>query len=662
MIKLDQQFGLYVIREPLAIGPSKACCRAEDPFFNRDVILKLIGSAEAGTRDNLDRLIPYLEALAGLKHPAIAPIYDCGIEDEVCYFTTTYYQGGCLADQLTSGMNLDQALRIILHLSSAFAFADNEGFEQGKFSLKDIFLSVDGDPVVSCLGIGAALARLKQAGELADPKVPSGSRLETLKGLGEILIKLLLGPAAKPDAVGIALLSQAQGKAIAKLTKDLLGLSERKITGFDELLKRIADLKIIPVEHEAGEQQDNLLTPSTSTLFNRFPELEPALPQASLMVEPDEAAPGDEKTDRLIAEKTKLQEILKRARTYKNHAERKIAAGALALETAQRAEARALKEAKEALELLAGQRPKPWHPVFWLIGGMVAGSLLSGSYGYLRLADQQRQFQAQIQTLQAKQHALQPLPSLPPLNLAQEAALPAKISAGESPTPTQQAEEEKIELWWPAGSEFDPTAAVPITPPEKAAPPLSVEAVPAMGKDQRQPPKRLANSGPAPDSPGNPELSQNSAESWWPVGNEFDPAAAQSSSPYFSAEFCPDVLCAVQNWAKAWSSKDLDSYFAFYSEDYRPETGLSKEEWRTRRLERLTRPQWIKVTIEDFQVRSFGEDRVQVKLRQKYSSDFYQDQILKSLNLVKENGRWRILTERSLGALNASGSGDMVGG
>ena len=75
----------------------------------------------------------------------------------------------------------------------------------------------------------------------------------------------------------------------------------------------------------------------------------------------------------------------------------------------------------------------------------------------------------------------------------------------------------------------------------------------------------------------------------------------------------------------------------------------------------MTRPKWIEVDIEDLQLRQISEDRIQVKLKQIYRSDFYQDQILKSINLIKENGEWRILMERSLGFLELS-SGDIVGG
>ena len=74
----------------------------------------------------------------------------------------------------------------------------------------------------------------------------------------------------------------------------------------------------------------------------------------------------------------------------------------------------------------------------------------------------------------------------------------------------------------------------------------------------------------------------------------------------------------------------------------------------------MTRPQWIELDIDDIRVRKVSDDRIQVKLKQHYRSDFYQDQIFKSINLIKEEGEWRILMERSLGMV--APPDDIVGG
>ncbi|MCK4690252.1 MAG: hypothetical protein KAT20_00470, partial [Desulfuromonadales bacterium] len=160
-------------------------------------------------------------------------------------------------------------------------------------------------------------------------------------------------------------------------------------------------------------------------------------------------------------------------------------------------------------------------------------------------------------------------------------------------------------------------------------------------------------------------VEEEQAQKWWPFGQEFSPIAAipveqlKAALEFESLNVNGDlsellqeeILRMVNVWAESWAKQDLSGYFSCYSENYRPELGRSLEEWREMRHSRVTRPAWIELEVNDIRVRQIEEGRVQVKLKQHYRSDFYQDQILKSINLIKEEGRWRILMERSLGMI-----------
>jgi len=67
----------------------------------------------------------------------------------------------------------------------------------------------------------------------------------------------------------------------------------------------------------------------------------------------------------------------------------------------------------------------------------------------------------------------------------------------------------------------------------------------------------------------------------------------------------------------------------------------------------LERPAWIHVFYNDLRLNFVSENHVQIKLKQTYQSDVYQDEIRKSLNLYKEEGQWRIVMERSLGPVKS---------
>lgn len=113
-----------------------------------------------------------------------------------------------------------------------------------------------------------------------------------------------------------------------------------------------------------------------------------------------------------------------------------------------------------------------------------------------------------------------------------------------------------------------------------------------------------------------------------------------------------DEANAVQtlflNWARAWSTKSVDQYLHFYSDDYSP-VGMSHAVWAAQRSKRIKRPKWIRVTVRDFEVSELGAGRLRVRLEQGYAADNYRDVTRKEFILQKFTGEWRIVTERGLG-------------
>jgi len=108
------------------------------------------------------------------------------------------------------------------------------------------------------------------------------------------------------------------------------------------------------------------------------------------------------------------------------------------------------------------------------------------------------------------------------------------------------------------------------------------------------------------------------------------------------------VQTVLQNWAKAWSTKSVDRYLHFYSDDYSP-AGMSHATWAAQRRARIQRPKWIRVTVRNFAVTAAGPARLRVRLEQEYAADNYRDVTRKEFVLQKFGGEWRIITERGLG-------------
>lgn len=107
------------------------------------------------------------------------------------------------------------------------------------------------------------------------------------------------------------------------------------------------------------------------------------------------------------------------------------------------------------------------------------------------------------------------------------------------------------------------------------------------------------------------------------------------------------VLETVSGWAEAWSDQRVEDYLSYYVEGYRPASGMDAASWRALRRARLEGPSYIELEIGPPELERLAPGRVRVTFTQRYRSDRYQDEVLKSLELVGEGGSWRIAREEA---------------
>ena len=100
----------------------------------------------------------------------------------------------------------------------------------------------------------------------------------------------------------------------------------------------------------------------------------------------------------------------------------------------------------------------------------------------------------------------------------------------------------------------------------------------------------------------------------------------------------------IKGWASAWSNKKIKSYLSFYSNNYRPEGGMSYSEWVNQRTQRVTKPGPIDVKVEILSY-SGADKKVIVKIRQKYTSINLKGDLNKFLEFTNEQGKWLITRE-----------------
>ena len=126
-------------------------------------------------------------------------------------------------------------------------------------------------------------------------------------------------------------------------------------------------------------------------------------------------------------------------------------------------------------------------------------------------------------------------------------------------------------------------------------------------------------------------------------------AVAVTAAPAIAATPDPssEILKAVNEWAAAWSKQDADAYLGYYAREFKTPGGEARAEWEKGRRTRITAPKSIAVAIDSPKVTLNGAERAIVSFRQTYRSDVLKATSRKTLVMMKADGGWKILEEKS---------------
>lgn len=101
---------------------------------------------------------------------------------------------------------------------------------------------------------------------------------------------------------------------------------------------------------------------------------------------------------------------------------------------------------------------------------------------------------------------------------------------------------------------------------------------------------------------------------------------------------------AVQDWAKAWSDKNMKRYYAAYANNFVPANRVSRAQWESDRRVRIVSKKSISVEVRDLQI-SFNGETASVRFQQMYRSDNLKGSSRKTLDMVRQGNRWLIVRE-----------------
>ncbi len=105
----------------------------------------------------------------------------------------------------------------------------------------------------------------------------------------------------------------------------------------------------------------------------------------------------------------------------------------------------------------------------------------------------------------------------------------------------------------------------------------------------------------------------------------------------------PEAL--IDRWAEAWSNKDAQLLFSFYSDTFQPTEG-TLEEWRSARVRQLADPEPVRVSIESLSMSPAPGGQMQVQFVQRFESSSNSFAIRREMLLLRLDNTWFIAEER----------------
>jgi tetratricopeptide (TPR) repeat protein len=136
------------------------------------------------------------------------------------------------------------------------------------------------------------------------------------------------------------------------------------------------------------------------------------------------------------------------------------------------------------------------------------------------------------------------------------------------------------------------------------------------------------------------------------AGTDSPGQAASKVGPDTAADSPPgaggkEIAKAIQDWAAAWSRKDIEAYLGFYAEDFRTPGGEPRSAWEKARRRRIGKEAGkIEVQVENLHVSLENPQRAVARFRQHYRVAGSRTSSSKIMELVKRDGRWLIQQER----------------
>lgn len=142
--------GRFEIRRELGRGAFGVVFLAYDPHLNREIALKVPRAEALVTAELRMRFQQEAHAAAGLDHPNLVPVYECGQQGPICYIATAFCPGITLAAwlrQASGRIPVQMAAHLVATLANAVDHAHRRGVLHRDLKPSNIMLTPPGETI-----------------------------------------------------------------------------------------------------------------------------------------------------------------------------------------------------------------------------------------------------------------------------------------------------------------------------------------------------------------------------------------------------------------------------------------------------------------------------------------------------------------------------------
>ena len=107
-----------------------------------------------------------------------------------------------------------------------------------------------------------------------------------------------------------------------------------------------------------------------------------------------------------------------------------------------------------------------------------------------------------------------------------------------------------------------------------------------------------------------------------------------------------DLSSFVESWKVSWESKDLVAYFWNYSKYFKIKSEVNYERWKQTRTEKIINKKNINIEISNIKYK-FKDGFWFITMSQAYNSGKYSDKEEKTLVIINESGKYKIVEENT---------------